>query len=170
MHICISKLTIIGSDNGLSPGRREAIIWINAGILLIGPNFSEILISIQTFSFKKNAFENVICEMASILSRPQWVNQSFTPLCLHHVVNPYIKLAPQYPEVKRWNGAIKNERSNLNIIQWCIKQHNRQRKETIRMLMWRNKRLFKRQYSFKGIHENDDPSKHWNTDYIMNTW
>ena len=56
MHICVSKLTIIGSDNGLSPGRRQAIIWTNAGILLIGPlgtNFSEILIKIHTFSFKK---------------------------------------------------------------------------------------------------------------------
>ena len=44
-----------GSDNGLSPIRRQAIIWTNAGILLIGPwtNFSEILIKIQTFSFKK---------------------------------------------------------------------------------------------------------------------
>ena len=51
MHICVSKLTIIGSDNGLSPGRRQAIIWINAGILLIGPmgtNFSELLIEIYT--------------------------------------------------------------------------------------------------------------------------
>ena len=36
-HICVGKLTIIGSDNGLSPGRRQAIIWTNAGILLIGP-------------------------------------------------------------------------------------------------------------------------------------
>ena len=56
MHICVSKLTIIGSDNVLSPGRRQAIIWTNAGILLIRPlgtNFSEILIRIQTFSFKK---------------------------------------------------------------------------------------------------------------------
>ena len=55
-HICVSKLTIISSDNGLSPGRRQAIIWTNAGILLIGPlgtNFSEILIGIQTFSFTK---------------------------------------------------------------------------------------------------------------------
>ena len=56
MHICVGNLTIIGSDNGLSPGRRQAIIWTNAGILLIGPlatNFSEILIGIQTFSIKK---------------------------------------------------------------------------------------------------------------------
>ena len=55
-HICVGKLTIIGSDNGLSPGRRQAIIWTNAGILLIGPfgtNFSEILIATETFSFKK---------------------------------------------------------------------------------------------------------------------
>ena len=36
-HICVSELTIIGSDNGLSPGRRQAIIWTSAGILLIGP-------------------------------------------------------------------------------------------------------------------------------------
>ena len=52
-HICVSKQTIIGSYNGLSPGRRQAIIWTNAGILLIGTNFSEILMGIQTFSFKK---------------------------------------------------------------------------------------------------------------------
>ena len=55
-HICVSKLTIIGSDNGLSPDRRQAIFWTNAGILLIGPlgtNFSEISIEILTFSIKK---------------------------------------------------------------------------------------------------------------------
>ena len=56
MHICIGKQTIIGSDNGLSPGRRQAIIWTNAGILLIrtlGTNFSEILTEICASSFKK---------------------------------------------------------------------------------------------------------------------
>ena len=55
-HICVSKLTIIASDNDLLPGRRQAIIWTSAGILLIGPlgtNFSEIWIAIITFSFKK---------------------------------------------------------------------------------------------------------------------
>ena len=36
-HICIRKLTIIDSDNGLSPDRHQAIIWTNAGILVIGP-------------------------------------------------------------------------------------------------------------------------------------
>ena len=55
-HICASKLTIIASDNGLSPGRSQAIIWNNAGIVsigLLGTNFSEIFIEILTFSFKK---------------------------------------------------------------------------------------------------------------------
>ena len=55
-HICVSIPTILGSDNGLSPGRRQAIICTNEWILLIGPlstNFSEILIKILTFSFKK---------------------------------------------------------------------------------------------------------------------
>ena len=30
-HICLSELTIIGSDNGLVPNRRQAIIWTNDG-------------------------------------------------------------------------------------------------------------------------------------------
>ena len=36
-HICVGKSTIIGSHNGLSPHRRQAIIWTNAGIFLIRP-------------------------------------------------------------------------------------------------------------------------------------
>ena len=59
-HIGVGKLTIIGSDNGFSPGRRQAIIWTNPGILLIGhlgTSFSEILIEIHTFSFKTIDFK-----------------------------------------------------------------------------------------------------------------
>ena len=55
-HICVNESTSIGSDNGLSPGRRQAIIWTNDGILLIGPlgtNFSEIVIEIQASSLRK---------------------------------------------------------------------------------------------------------------------
>ena len=60
MYICVNKLAIIGSDNGLSPGRCRAIIWTNDGILLIWPlrtNFSEILGEIYTFSFRKMRFK-----------------------------------------------------------------------------------------------------------------
>ena len=73
MHICVGKLTIIGSDNGLSPGRRQAIIWTNAGILLFVPlvtNSSEILME---FHIQENAIETVVCEMAAVLSWPQCV-------------------------------------------------------------------------------------------------
>ena len=55
-HVRVSKLIISGSDNGLLPGRRQAIISTNDGLLLIGPlgtNVSEILIKIHTFSSKK---------------------------------------------------------------------------------------------------------------------
>ena len=68
MHICISKLTIVSPDNGLSPGRHQAIIWTIAGILLIGPlgiNFGEILIKIHKFSFKK-----IHLQMSSANCRP----------------------------------------------------------------------------------------------------
>ena len=51
VHVCT-----IDSDNGMSARRRWAIIWTNAGILLIWPlgtNISEILIEIDIFSFVK---------------------------------------------------------------------------------------------------------------------
>ena len=74
-HICVSKLTIIASDNCLSPDGRQTIIWNNAGILsivLLGTiiNFnrnSDIL-------FQENALESVVFEIAAILSRPKCVN------------------------------------------------------------------------------------------------
>ena len=56
MPICVSKLIIIGSDIGLLPGRCQAIIWTNAGILSIGilvTNFCEILSGIHEFSSRK---------------------------------------------------------------------------------------------------------------------
>ena len=57
-HICVSNTTIIGSDNGLSPGRRQAINWTNDGILSIGPlgtNFSENLIEIDIWTVCSSA-------------------------------------------------------------------------------------------------------------------
>ena len=61
-HICVSKFSILGSDNGLSPGRRQAIIWTNAGLLLIGPlgtNFNEMLIKIHTFCLGLNVLNGI---------------------------------------------------------------------------------------------------------------
>ena len=85
-HICVSNLTIIGSDNGLAPGRHQAIIWTNAGILLIGPsetNFSEIIIEIHTFSFKKMHLKmssgkwQPFCLGLNVLTAYNWHKQDF---------------------------------------------------------------------------------------------
>ena len=90
-HIWVRKLTIIGSDNGLSPGRRQAIIWTNAGMLLIGPvgtNFSEILIKIYAFSYKKMQLKmssgnwRPFCLGLNVLTN--WNQCKMMPFCKRH--------------------------------------------------------------------------------------
>ena len=72
-NICISESGSIGSDNGLSPIWRQAIILTNAGLLsirLLGTNFNH---DIKLFSHE-NASENIVCEVVGTLSRGRWVN------------------------------------------------------------------------------------------------
>ena len=129
-HICVEKLTIIGSDNGLSPGWRQVIIWTNAGILLMGPlgtNFSGILIGIQTFSFKKfickcRLRNGVYLVSASMISR-QWHQQSNhrgymcnSPIPYHNKEQPRsmdmfpeTRITEQFPLQRR-----HNERDNVS--------------------------------------------------------
>ena len=76
MHICFANLAIIGSYNGLSPGRRQTVIWTSYEISLIGPlvtNFTEILNWTSNIFIAENTFEKIVCKMVSILSLPQWV-------------------------------------------------------------------------------------------------
>ena len=116
-HICVGKLIIIGSDNGLSPGRRQAIIWTNAGMSLIGSlgiNFSEILIAVETFSFMK-----MHLEMSSGKCRP---------FCLGlNVLNMYANVSLQwittvqhvYIDTKRqnvWHGLYSADVGNMAAI------------------------------------------------------
>ena len=86
-HICVGKLTIIGSDNGLSPGRRQAIIWTNARKFIIGPlgtNFSEICVEILTFSFKKIRFKvssakwRPFCLGLNVLTGSEYMQRTIT--------------------------------------------------------------------------------------------
>ena len=77
-HICLGNLTIIGSDNGLSPGRRQAIIWTNAGILLIGPLGTN-------FSPTKNYTYKILANSSS----EQWVyNLYLGQYQLHMLIQP----------------------------------------------------------------------------------
>ena len=79
-HICVGKQTIIGSDNGLSPARHQAIIWTNAGLLIIGPlgtSFSEILIGIQTFSFTKMRLKMSFAKWRPFCLGPNVLRQAY---------------------------------------------------------------------------------------------
>ena len=86
-HICVSKLTIIASDNGLSPGRRQAIIWKKCWNIVNSKLRNKIQWNLKQNSYifiQENAFESVVCEKAAILSRPQCVNQPTDhPVCWH---------------------------------------------------------------------------------------
>ena len=88
MHLCVSTLTIIGVDNGFSPGRRQTIIWTNAGMLLIEPlatNFNGILIEIYAFSFSKMYLKMSSAKMAAILSSWEELTSSRKPDIYHAI-------------------------------------------------------------------------------------
>ena len=67
MHICFGDLAIIGSDNGLSLGRRQAIIWTNAGMVISNlRNKLQLKFKENSYIFiQENAFENVIWKNGS---------------------------------------------------------------------------------------------------------
>ena len=78
-HICASKLTIIDSNNCLSPDQRQAIIGIIAGILLTGPlgtNFSAVKFYSEFIHFHQKFIWDCRHEMAAILFRLQCVNEA----------------------------------------------------------------------------------------------
>ena len=73
-HICVSKLIIIGSDNGWAPGRSQAIIWTSAVILSIQNseiNLQRNLRGNWNIFIQENIFENVVSKMVVVLFRPQ---------------------------------------------------------------------------------------------------
>ena len=71
-RISVGKLTTIGWDSGLLPGRRQAIISTNAGLLSIGP-FGTNFNPNTKLSIHENGFENIVCEMAAILPSGRWI-------------------------------------------------------------------------------------------------
>ena len=116
--ICVSKLTITGSDNGLTPGRRQAIIWTNAGMLLIGPlgtNFGEILIEIYKFSLKKMHLKMSSRKLAAILSRPQFVNS----LAFRDVATILkVQFSNSVHGLNSWALPVKQQQVNATELHW----------------------------------------------------
>ena len=103
-YICVSKLTIIGSNNGLSPGWHRAIIWTNGGILLIWPsgtNFNEMVIEIHPVSFTKCIWKSCLwndghfCLSLNVLRRTWMWRVNKTPMKLNYSVpifSPYFRI------------------------------------------------------------------------------
>ena len=76
-HICVCNWTIIGSDNSLSPGRRQAVIWTIARMLLIRPLGTKLNWHSNRNSYpavQENALGNVVRKMTANLFRPRCVN------------------------------------------------------------------------------------------------
>ena len=104
----VSKLTSNGSDNGLSPGRRLAIIWTSAEILLIGAlgtNISEMLIKIHTLSFKK-----IHLKMSSGKWRPICPGPNVLML---HVTTPHKRCWCNYIENIEWDMLCSQDTAYL---------------------------------------------------------
>ena len=133
-HICVSILTIIGSDNGLSPGRRQAIIWTNDGILLIwtlATNLSEILSEINAYSFKK-----MHLKMASAKWRPFCLGLKVDHGRFIQKPNPVIKrnrrVANLQTSIRHYHdvlmGAIASQITSLTIVYSTVYSGADQRK------------------------------------------
>ena len=108
--------TIMVSDDGLSPGRHQAIIWTNAGILLgehSGTNSSEIIIEIEIFSFTNLHLKVSSAKVAGILSRPQCVKQQFKDEWrtggIHNRISQGIEMCELLSTILTTSGAASNE-------------------------------------------------------------
>ena len=129
-HICDGNLTIIGPDNGLSPGRRQAIIWTNAGILLIRPlgtNFNEMLIKILTFSFMKMRLKVSSAKWRPFCLGLNVLNLSQTPTAhcsqVSDTVLAHVTLMTCPPlsignELSRQGGIMEGVRHNRDLLQY----------------------------------------------------
>ena len=128
--MCVGNPTIIGTDNGLSPGRRQAIIWTNAGKLSVrslGTNFGENLSEISAFSFKK-----MHLKMSPGKWRPfflglnmltHWGREKMTAIfkrhfnCLFVIQNVSIVIYISLKFVPE--GPINNILALIQIMAWC---------------------------------------------------
>ena len=108
VHLCVSNLTIIGSDNGFPPGRHQAIIWANAGILLLHPKEQISNFTPDTFSFTKNAFENIVCKNVG----------HFISASMCQVPSSSLWCCVQHYDIYNKLGRVVNQRPNMGFLLW----------------------------------------------------
>ena len=104
----------IGWYDGLAQIRRQAIIWINNGNFTcthVNWNLTnklqwELMRNSQIF-IQENAFENVVCEMTAISSRPQCVKISFYGWSLWWAINCSSNgFAPKRRQAITWSNYV----------------------------------------------------------------
>ena len=117
LHISGCKLIIIGSDNGLSPGRHQATIWTNVGILLIWPLGIKIQWNINTFPFKKTNLNmsSVKCQLFC-LGLNVLIKISII-FCYQSLFIGLYMVVNYFPEKWQWKGKIR-KRKYVNQRNW----------------------------------------------------
>ena len=96
-HMYVSKLTSIGSNSGLSSGRRQTIISTSAGIVLIGPNLSQWNFDQNTQIFiHENSSKLIVCESAGIVFRGMSYHEWYWYILLEIFHFPDIKSLVSY--------------------------------------------------------------------------
>ena len=138
MNASVNK-AIIGTYNGLPPVRWKAINWTTENIFQWNLNQNTV-----TF-MQEDVFENVVCEIAAILSRPQYLKRydvhnqiSRRPramrLCINSIIyfpnSRYHSLATQPWSVGRSEWRVLNKFTcfNLDVSVWaynsnCVENH-----------------------------------------------
>ena len=113
-HICVSKLTISSSDNGLSPGRRQILTCTNSGILLFehsGTNYSDILIEMHAYSCKKMHLKISSGKLKFCIGLHVWIQamakQQFIVKQLPEPVLTYFDGTTR--EKRKWNQKIEQK-------------------------------------------------------------
>ena len=104
----------IGSVNSFSPGRRQSIIWINAGVISIRTlltNGSEIVSKIQTSSFKKMHLQILIGNWQSRLRCVKYQSKSCVLTWLRHprywpFVRGIHRSPVNSPHIDQWRRAL----------------------------------------------------------------
>ena len=118
-HICVSKLSITGSDNGLSLGRHQSIIWTNAGIFLIrslGTNFNVIFIKVIYFHSKINSKISQCLQLPSLETFIHFAPARFK--CMQFVYRFVPRVSPSILECTARCAVMKVSKAWDWVIRW----------------------------------------------------
>ena len=111
------KQTLTTSNNGLAPGRHQAIGWTNADPLLI-KNRGQISVQFESYCNNfDNEFENIVCNTGALLSRPRYEK---SPLGQHYQMTCYrsylVINCLSHRMSHTWQCLIFNLRMRINFI------------------------------------------------------